>query len=398
MPALTRLYASIALTFGGQPAIRDLIAAKYNSIIIWTVHVDTDGTLFLNNTKIVSRGVYKEAWPMNLPSCVAQLRKAGMEIIFSVGSGETSDFRNIETLLNGKPGTQGNIIFDNFLALKNAMVTAGGDIDAIDIDNEDNPKAEVMINFGITMANIKYSHVTFCPAGGQQMWYDTMSGLVKAKGSAFVNAIHLQCYSGGRWNDPAEWKAGFQNAGGNALMIAGLATNQSSPGPWWNGDTKSPGASIHKVTNVAMSAKANWENYLYTQNFPTIMAAFQGAQTAASFFFYCRGPLVLSNGRSFNTGDAVFFMGSPTWGTASQCDSYFLGTPCKNIYNNNMTDACPRDVQAQFHSWRASIDGGFIWYYDSIISCYLAACCGGSMDQPTTTALAYREAITNALT
>lgn len=396
MSALTRLYASIALSFGGQPAIRDLLIAKYNSIIFWAVHVDTDGTLFLNNTKIVSGGVYKESWPMNLPSCVAQLRKAGMEIIFSVGSGGTPDFTNIEMLLKGKPGTKGNVIFDNFLALKQAMVNAGGDIDAIDLDNEDNPKTDVMVNFGITMANVQYQHVTFCPAFQPQTWYDTMRGLVKAKGSSFVNAIHLQCYSGAGGNEPADWIDGFKVAGGNARMIAGLATNQSSAGPWWDKDTNRPGGSIHKMPDTAMSPAANWENYLYTQNFSSLAAAFQGAQTAASFFFFCRAPVVIS-GRSFKPGDAVFFSGIPTWSSFSQCDSYYLGTPCTNIFNPQMTDACPGDVQAQFHSWRASIDGGFIWYYDSIVSCYLAGCCHGSMNQPTTTALAYREAITNAL-
>lgn len=75
---------------------------------------------------------------MNLPARLAQLHKAGVEIIFSVGAGRTSDFTNIATLLGGKPGGPGNVIYDNFQALKQAMVAAGGDIDAIDFDNEDN--------------------------------------------------------------------------------------------------------------------------------------------------------------------------------------------------------------------------------------------------------------------
>ena len=101
MTASTRIYAGGALAFGGQPAINDLLTASYNTVIVWSVHVTTDGTLILNDTQIVSGGVYKEAEPMDLPARLAQLHKAGVEIIFSVGAGGTSDFTNIATLLNG---------------------------------------------------------------------------------------------------------------------------------------------------------------------------------------------------------------------------------------------------------------------------------------------------------
>ncbi len=399
MTVSARIYAGGAIAFGGQPAINDLLSAAYTTVIVWSVHVTTDGTLILNDTPIVSDGVYKEAWPFNLPARLAQLRKAGVEIIFSVGAGGTKDFTNIGTLLNGKPASPGSALYDNFQALKQAMVAAGGDIDAIDYDNEDNMNADVMVNFGITLANIGYAHVTFCPwdyYGDGTTWFDTMKGLVNAQSSDFVSAIHLQVYSGGADNldKVGDWKSGFKAAGGNALMIPGLATNQTQPGPWWDGDNNAMGANVLTAPNVAMYQGANWDNYLYTQNFATIDDALKGAQTAASFFFYCRGPIVLTNGRSFQTGDAVFFTGSPWWGSAPQCDAYYLGGPCTNIYNN-LPGACPSDLKTQYGKWGSSlIDGGFIWLYDSVISCLLSGCCGGSIDKPAGTALAYRQAIT----
>jgi len=87
MTASTRIYASVALAFGGQPAINDLLKAGYSTVIVWSVHVDGTGNLILNDTQFVSGGVYKEAEAMDLPSRLAQLRKAGVEIIFSVGAG-----------------------------------------------------------------------------------------------------------------------------------------------------------------------------------------------------------------------------------------------------------------------------------------------------------------------
>jgi hypothetical protein len=396
MNASTRIYAGGAIAYGGQPAINDLLAAQYSTVIVWSVHVHSDGSLYLNNDQLVINGVYKEGAQLNLPSRLAQLSKAGVEIIFSVGSGGVDDYTNIGNLLNGKPAQPGNPLYDNFEALRNAMVKAGGTIDAIDFDNEDNMDSGVMANFGITLANIGYPHVTFCPYDNESVWYDTMSKLVASKGTDFVNAIHLQCYSGGSWNQDqvGEWVSGFKTAGGNALMIPGLATDQAAAGPWWY--QGAPGANVKTVPNVAMYEGASWDNYLYTQNFASVDDALQAAQTAASFFFYCRDPIVLTNGRSFQTGDAVFFMGIPWWGSAPQCDAYYLGGPCTNIYNLPV-GGCPPDLQQKYAAWKGVADGGFIWMYDSVISCYLAACCGGTMDQPTATALAYREAITNGL-
>jgi len=398
MTASTRIYAGGAIAFGGQPAINDLHNAGYSTVIVWSVHVAPDGTLILNDTQIVSGGVYKEAAPMNLPARLAQLHKAGIEIIFSVGAGGTCDFTTIGTLLGGKPAGPGNVLYDNFQALKQAMVAGGGDIDAIDFDNEDNLDSSVMANFANTLADIGYAHVTFCPYSERSIWYDTMKSLVASQGSNFVNAIHLQCYSGGGGNidNVSDWVTGFKNAGGNALMIPGLATNQAAAGPWWY--QCGPGGNVQKVPNVAMYEGANWDNYLYTQKFPTGEAAMWKAPTAASFFFYCRGPLILTNGRSFNPGDAVYFTGSPWWGSAPQCDAYYLGGTCNNSYNPPpMTGACPSDLQSQYKTWGSTVDGGFIWLYDSIISCLLSTCCGGSMDKPVATALAYRQAITNGL-
>ena len=396
MTLSARIYAGGGIGFGGWPAINDLLAAGYNTIIVWSVHVDTDGTLFLNDNKLASGGTYNGAFPFNLPARLARLRNAGMEIIFSVGAGGTSDFTNIGNLLNGNPAGPGNPLYDNFNALKQAMKAGGGDIDAIDFDNEDNMNSDVMINFGITLGKIGYAHVTFCPYDyytDGPTWFATMKGLVSVQGSDFVNAIHLQVYSGGSGNLDliGDWKTGFSKAGGNALMIPGLATNQAQPGPWWaNGQM---GGSVLKVPNVAMYEGANWNNYLYTWNFATIEEALQGSQTAASFFFYCREPIVLTNGRSFQPGDAVYFTGPFWWGSAPQCDAYYLGGPCTNIWNP-IPGACPSDLRAQFAKWGSSIDGGFIWIYDSIISCLLSGCCGGSVDKPAATALAYRQAIT----
>ena len=390
MPVHTRIYASDAIAFGGQPAIDDLIDAGYSGVIVWSVHVDWDGTLYLNDTKIVSSGMYKETNPMDLPSRLAQLRKKGVEIIFSVGSGgsDVHDFQSIEKLLNG--GISGRKpLYDNFKALKDAMmVPDGGDIDAVDFDNEDNIKTEVMVNFGLMLAEIGFKSVTLCPyySSPSPVWTDTFDQLRSEKGKNFVSAIHLQCYSGGSQNSPQPWAEMIANHGGDCLLIAGLATNQAQPGPWWDSDTGTPGGSVVTKPSFAMSGSGDWSRMLRQGNYGTVELAMQAATTADSFFFYCRSAVNLGPDKSFRAGDAVYFSGRPQWVSAPQCDAYSLSANCENIYNAN--GACPADLQSQYKSWEeeldgGELDGGFIWLYDSVVSCLVAGCCGGTEQKPT---------------
>ena len=412
MSVNTRIYAGGAITFGGQPAIDDLLAAGYSAVLVWSVHVDAGGTLFLNNTQIVAGGVYQEATPMNLPTRLAQLRKAGMQILFSVGSGGVTDFANIGALLAAGGGVPGKPLYDNFLALKNAMIAGGGDIDAIDFDNEEinqNPynkpdpvQVTTMVGFGAMLAKIGYASVTFCPYQDIETWTATYNQLRASPNNVVVSAMHLQCYSGGAGNDPAIWGQMIADNGGGTLLIAGLATVQTPDGPWWNNATQwqraSRGSSVVETPNVAMYGQADWSGMLRKGNYASPDLAMQAAIGGETFFFYCRGNLDLGPGKQFQPGDAVFFAGIPWWGSAPQCDAYSLSGGCSNIYNNN--GACPSDLQTQYASWKTEKyppDGGFIWLYDSTVNCLLSGCCGGTEQAPVTTATAYREAITNGL-
>ena len=159
-----------------------------------------------------------------------------------------------------------------------------------------------------------------------------------------------------------------------------------------------PGTSVVQTANVAMYGQADWSGMLRKGNYPSADVAMQDTRGGETFFFYCRGPLDLGPGKRFQTGDAVFFAGKPRWGSAPQCDGYSLSGGCSNIYNAN--GACPADLTTQFKSWkqeRHPPDGGFIWLYDSVLSCLLSGCCGGTEANPATTATAYRQAITQGL-
>jgi hypothetical protein len=81
-----------------------------------------------------------------------------------------------------------------------------------------------------------------------------------------------------------------------------------------------------KTANAAQYEGADWSNYVKTvPNCTPAQAqliAFQ--DPGISYFFYCRDHMVLTNGRSFKRGDAVFFNSTqaPWYGSAPQCDAY----------------------------------------------------------------------------
>ena len=84
-----------------------------------------------------------------------------------------------------------------------------------------------------------------------------------------------------------------------------------------------------KTGNVAMYGQADWSGYKKTvaNCSPEQARRIAMLDPAISFFFFCRGAMVLTNPawpapRTFNPGDAVFFSGEPWWGSAPQCDAY----------------------------------------------------------------------------
>ncbi len=439
MSISTRIYGGGAIAFGGEPVIADLQAAGYDTVIMWSVHVSgTDhtsgkgvqyykGDLILNDSRIVSQGVYSEQDPMNLPANLAKLRQGGkVQILFSVGSGGTSDWSNIQTLMGGSVPGPTNILYKNFKALKDAMeAVGGGDIDGIDFDNEDNIASGVMVDFGQMLADIGYRQVTLCPYSiadkedpTNNIWIDTLEQLDTKVGAGFVSAIHLQCYSGGSSNATdgfvANWVnlinaamgRGFDGAG---LMIPGLSTSQNSfDSKWWNTHTTpaSPGACVKQEAGVAQCANSDWSGYLKTVSNTKPDEAMQTAQGdgAVTFFFYCKQGLQIGS-HVFSANDALFFTGAPSWGSAPQCDGYYLGCDCSGSLNyvGVSSSGCPSALQSQFQAWKAyehgssCPGGGFIWLYDSVMTCLTSSCCGGSTSDPVGDATAFRAAITSGL-
>ncbi|MBB3699498.1 hypothetical protein KMW28_24765 [Flammeovirga yaeyamensis] len=79
-----------------------------------------------------------------------------------------------------------------------------------------------------------------------------------------------------------------------------------------------------KVDNVAEYGGASWNNHVKTITGTTVEAAKQYAESNSdiTFFFFCKKGMYLDKDKNFNANTAVFFSGTPWYGSAPQCDSY----------------------------------------------------------------------------
>ncbi|MEL7114261.1 MAG: hypothetical protein AAGP08_01505 [Pseudomonadota bacterium] len=410
----TAIYAGGGFCFGEDWALQDMAAAKFDTLLIWSVHVDSTGNLALNNNPLVNASGYHD-YGMDLAARLAKLRnggpaQGGTRIGFSVGSGGTSDWTNIYNLVKNGAPAKGQPLYDNFATLLSTMqAVTGGGIDFIDFDCEDasgDNLTTAVTNFAQMLGDVGYANVSFCPSFPSEIsyWQTALQNLVTSNGAGFVRALNIQFYSGGAYNTVKSWTDVVANTGSSALVIPGLSTNNAEPGPWWYTDPSGKsamGGTVVKTPGVAQYGKGDWSGKLRVENHASAEDALKAAGTQDTFFFHCNGPLDLGAAGSYTTGDTVYFIGPLRWGSAGQADGYALsGSKTVNAPNYGGVGGCPDQLQGQYKTWSGDTvppDGGFIWMYDSILSTGLTPCCGGSETAIKATASEYRQAITNGL-
>lgn len=206
----------------------------FTTVILWTLHVDADGTLVYNNTVIVRDGVFADTFNY-LPGLVDQLTASGssvQNVLFSIGSGGVNDFTNIKALLASQQGKL--TLARNFSALSSALPISG-----YDFDDEDLYDSSTIATLSEILSGGNQMIITYCPYAMQGTWnqavqsvyaWDQQQDPVLGQSVRWWN---LQCYSGGAGNDPASWvKALPANAGiadPAAYIVPGFDASEQDP-------------------------------------------------------------------------------------------------------------------------------------------------------------------------
>lgn len=190
---------------GGPPVMDILRESGFTTLIIWSIHIQENGTLFLNDDKIIENGIYvgNSSWSSSLAT-LKETPTTIKRIECSIGAWGCRDFENIQALVENQGIGSESILYRNFQVLKN--ITGA---DAINYDDESNYHVNSTVEFSFMLINLGF-RITLCPYTSPYFWQDVFNE-VNENYPTMVDRVYLQCYAGGSGNDPAKWNQYFEN-------------------------------------------------------------------------------------------------------------------------------------------------------------------------------------------
>ena len=204
-----------SVLYGGGPLYtnaagnRNMIRASgFTTLVIWTLHVEADGDLVLNNQKIVDNGVYvgRADWPAEVAAF-----KTGTTSVTRIELGlsghESQTFLNIRDLVFSQGTGSGGMLYKNFKVLHDRIPA----IDGLNYDEEshlyDTNVLYTMKEFSLMLADLGF-HIELDVFCCSQAWTDVFNYVNGARPGT-IDRIDLQCYAGGGGNDPSWWNGQF---------------------------------------------------------------------------------------------------------------------------------------------------------------------------------------------
>ena len=219
-----------------QSQLAQLQASGFTTVILWTLHVYPDGTLFYNDTPIARDGVFLNTFSY-LPGLLTELitNSSVQIVLFSIGSGGAGDFGNMRAIFQQADQGKGaalRALEQNFRALSAALPISG-----FDFDNEDDFDDSTIARLSELLCYDNSMIVTYCPFCDQSLWNAALEKVYawdqehQNPPDQSVRWWNLQCYSGGQGNDPVSWAQALPNGAGikdkAAFIVPGFGTDQS---------------------------------------------------------------------------------------------------------------------------------------------------------------------------
>lgn len=212
---------------GGEKVVEDVVSSGFNTVIIWSVHVHGDGTLYLNDDKVCDNGtLVAEQTSLDMWKGFKQEGSSVERIELSVGAAGCNDFEEIEAAIEKDGVGEETTLYRNMKCL----IEATG-ADAVNFDDESCYDLDSAEKFGKMCAALG-TKVTLCPYVNNSFWGELANRL-----EGIVDRVYLQCYAGGQLNDN-QYKTWWK--------IWALSTNlRIIPGYWCgNGPGKCTAATV----------------------------------------------------------------------------------------------------------------------------------------------------------
>ncbi len=204
------IYAGGPVYYGRDYAIDELRNSGFETVIVWTIHVEANGDLGFNGEfPLVRNGVYvgNESYP-NFPGDVARLKVAPTSIKrveFGLSAAGSGTFDAVRTFYETEGFGPGTTLYRNFAALRDAIPG----IDALNNDDESTYHAPSAVAFTKMLAELGFRNA-IVPYTNSSFWR-TLVSEVNAAYPGNIDRNYLQCYAGGAFNDPCSptWNFGI---------------------------------------------------------------------------------------------------------------------------------------------------------------------------------------------
>jgi hypothetical protein len=183
---------------GGQAVMDTLRSSGFTTVVLWTIHVETNGDLVYNDIPVVRNGQYigDPGWPARIRT-LKQAPTSVNRIEVGVGSAGVPDWERIHNIINAQGTGPDSILYRNFQAL----LTATG-ADAINDDDESHYDVGSTTSFARMTLSVGFPFFALAPYTNSGFWRGVKDNL----GSA-VDRVYLQVYDGGAGNNPATWNS-----------------------------------------------------------------------------------------------------------------------------------------------------------------------------------------------
>lgn len=189
---------------GGDAVINDMRNSGFTTAILWTIHIEEDGSMIFNDKAVINQNGEYVGDP-NWGKRLAKLLEAPTtvdRIELGIGAWGSKSWENIKKLIDAEgTGSETKL----FKALKKLKEITGAT--AINYDDEYTYDVESTVQFSLMLDELGLK-VSLCPYT-QTAYWQSVYQKVEAERQDVIDRVYLQCYAGGAGNNPSAWNQYF---------------------------------------------------------------------------------------------------------------------------------------------------------------------------------------------
>ncbi len=190
--------------YSGDAAILDMKHSGFTTAILWTIHIEDDGSMIFNDKGVIDQNgdyIGDPEWGARLATLLEAPTTVD-RIELGIGAWGSKSWENIKKLID-----QEGIGSDTKLykAIKKLKEVTGAT--AINYDDELTYDVESTVAFSLMLDDLGLK-VSLCPYTKSSYWKSVYEQ-VESERPGTIDRVYLQCYAGGASNNPINWNQHF---------------------------------------------------------------------------------------------------------------------------------------------------------------------------------------------